>query len=91
MKKEKEELVKAILAESMPNINFSENAKMRFLDRISSKDASIRQLVHGYLSCHSLDEQAQYFETIAENDLDSFTFALQEIANWQPASLKITA
>ena len=46
MKREKEELLKFILEDSKKSILFSENAKSRFLERISSDDEKIKQLVY---------------------------------------------
>jgi predicted RNA-binding protein with EMAP domain len=87
MKREKEELLKSILEDSKKSINFSENAKSRFLERISSDDEKIKQLVYAYLSCQSIKEQEVFLDTVPSKYLETFTRSLQEIATWYPSNV----
>ena len=90
MKREKEELLKSILEDSKKSILFSENAKSRFLERISSDDDKIKQLVYAYLSCQSIKEQEGFLNTVPSKYLEVFTKALQEIAAWYPSNVPNT-
>jgi hypothetical protein len=87
MKKEKEDLLKSILAKTPRIIQYSDKAKRRFLERISSKDDKIKQLIVSYLSCQTIREQELFIDAIAQHDKDSFTNALQEIAAWSPINV----
>lgn len=90
MKREKEELLKSILEDAKKPIMFSENAKSRFLERISSDDEKIKQLVYTYLSCQSIKEQGLFLDTVPSKYLEIFTKALQEIAAWYPSNVANT-
>ena len=79
-----------ILEDSKKSILFSENAKSSFLERISSDDEKIKQLVYAYLSCPSIKEQERFLNTIPSKYLDTVTKALQEIAAWYPANVPNT-
>jgi hypothetical protein len=89
MKKEKEDLLKSILESPKKSIQYSNNAIKRFLERISSKDERIKQLVISYLSCQSLREQEVFIDAIPKHDKDSFSIALQEIATWSPSGVSV--
>lgn len=76
-----------ILEDTKKPIMFSENAKSRFLERISSDDEKIKQLVYAYLSCQSMKEQEGFLESVPSKYLDTFTKSLQEIATWYPSNV----
>ena len=92
MKKEREKLLKTIMEDiATKSINYSENTKRRFLERISSNDGRIKELVYAYLSCQSIKEQEVFLDSVSQNDKDSFSVALQEIASWYPSNAHLTA